>query len=121
MSCQSALQLGQLAAETLLSRIAGHQPATVNVGFAGQCISLGRGAGVFQVTRRDDTAIGLHLGGRPGATLKEAVCKGTVSQLGYEARKPGARTWRLKDSKRGQLLTAATRDEAPAGTADLAA
>ena len=104
MGCQSAVQLGPQAAETVLSRIAGRRPAPVSVGFAGQCISLGRRTGIFQFAHRDDVAIRLHLDGRPGAKLKEFVCRSTVWQLRYEARKPGARTWWAKDAKREQLL-----------------
>ncbi|SCG70395.1 NAD(P)/FAD-dependent oxidoreductase [Micromonospora halophytica] len=115
MSCQAAVQLGPHAADTVLARIAGEQPAQVNVIFAGQCISLGRHAGIFQFARRDDTAVRLHLGGRPGAKLKEFVCRHTVKQLADEARKPGALSWArawASDGKRRQLLRA-RRGEAP--------
>jgi NADH dehydrogenase FAD-containing subunit len=108
MSCQAAVQLGPHAAETVLSRIAGKQPAPVALGFVGQCLSLGRRAGIVQFARKDDTATGLYLSGRPGATLKEFVCWGTVKQLAIEARKPGllsTPTW-AKDNKRRQLLQA---------------
>jgi NADH dehydrogenase FAD-containing subunit len=110
MSCQAAVQLGPQAAGTVLSRIAGKRPAPVNVGFAGQCISLGRSAGIFQFAHRNDAAIGLYLGGRPGAKLKELVCKSTVWQLAYEARKPGSLTWWMKDGKRQQLVQAKRRE-----------
>jgi NADH:ubiquinone reductase (H+-translocating) len=113
MSCQAAVQLGPQAAETVLSRVAGERPAPVNVGFFGQCISLGRRAGIFQVAHSSDAAIGLHLAGRPGATLKEYICKLTVKQLANEARKPGSRYQWVKDDKRQQLLQA-KRGEAPA-------
>ncbi|MFF5184186.1 NAD(P)/FAD-dependent oxidoreductase [Streptomyces sp. NPDC000345] len=113
MGCQSAVQLGPQAAETVLSRLAGRQPAPVSVGFAGQCISLGRRAGIFQFAHRDDVAVGMHLGGRPGARLKEFVCRSTVWQLRYEARKPGARTWWGKDDKR-RLVLRDRRGEVPA-------
>jgi NADH:ubiquinone reductase (H+-translocating) len=112
MSCQAAEQLGPQAAETVLSRIAGELPAPVNVGFLGQCISLGRRAGIFQVAHSNDTARRLYLGGRPGAKLKEYICKITVKQLAKEARKPGSRYQWVKDDKRQRLLQA-TRD-APA-------
>lgn len=118
MSCQAAGPLGAHAADTVLSRIAGEQPAPINLGFAGQCISLGRRAGVFQFAYTDDTAKRFYLGGRPGAKLKEFICKHTVKQLADEARKPGSHTW-AKDDKRQQLLRA-KRGEAPA-TAELAA
>jgi NADH dehydrogenase FAD-containing subunit len=58
MSCQAAGPLGAQAADTVLSRIAGEQPAPINLGFAGQCISLGRRAGIFQFAYKDDTARG---------------------------------------------------------------
>ncbi|WP_067817677.1 NAD(P)/FAD-dependent oxidoreductase [Actinomadura kijaniata] len=114
MGCQSAVQLGPQAAETVLSRIAGERPASIDVGFLGQCISLGRHVGVFQFSRRNDTAIRLYVGGRPGAKLKELVCRSTVWQLGYEARRPGARTWWAKDARRRQLLQANREAPAPA-------
>ncbi|MFD1149398.1 NAD(P)/FAD-dependent oxidoreductase [Saccharothrix hoggarensis] len=106
MSCQAAVQLGPQAAETVLSRIAGTRPAPVEVGFLGQCISLGRRAGIFQFSRRDDTAKGLHLGGRPGGKAKELICRSIVWQLGHEARKPGTRKWWAKDAKREQAVRA---------------
>lgn len=118
MSCQAAGPLGAQAADTVLSRIAGEQPAPITLGFAGECISLGRRAGIFQFAHRNDTAMRLYLGGRPGAKLKELVCWGTVKQLADEARKPGSHTW-AKDDKRQQLLQA-KRGEAPA-TAERAA
>ena len=104
MSCQAAVQLGPQAAETVLSRIAEERPEPVDVGFVGECISLGRRAGIFQFARRDDTATGRHLGGRPGAKLKELICKGTVWQLAYEGRHPGAVNGWFKDGRRRQVL-----------------
>ncbi|MFJ9022182.1 NAD(P)/FAD-dependent oxidoreductase [Streptomyces sp. NPDC102259] len=106
LGCQSAVQLGPQATETVLSRIAGERPTPIDVGFAGQCLSLGRRSGVFQFARRNDLAISLYLGGRLGGRLKEFVCRSTVWQLAYEARKPGVRTWWVKDAKRRELLRA---------------
>ncbi|WP_405426989.1 NAD(P)/FAD-dependent oxidoreductase [Micromonospora sp. NBC_00617] len=105
MSCQAATRVGAHAADTVLARIAGEQPAPINLGFFGQCISLGRRAGIFQFASRDDTANGLHIGGGPGAKLKEFVCKHTVKHLADEARRPGSLTW-VKDDKRQELLRA---------------
>ncbi|MCK9794419.1 FAD-dependent oxidoreductase [Isoptericola sp. 4D.3] len=93
MSCQAAGQLGGAAADTVLARLAGTEPAPVAVGFLGQCLSLGRGAGLFQFAGRDDVPVPVFLGGRlgarPGAWLKELVCKSTVMGLTWEARRPG--------------------------------
>jgi NADH dehydrogenase FAD-containing subunit len=105
MSCQAALPLGAQAANTVLSRIAGTQPAVVNQAFTGQCVSLGRKAGTIQLAHLDDRVTQLYVGGRAAASIKEAVCKGTVSFLAKEARKPGSYFW-LKGGKRAQQLAA---------------
>lgn len=90
MSCQAAMPLGARAADTVLARIAGERPAPLNQVFAGQCISLGRRAGIFQFAHRNDVALWFHIDGRTGAKLKEFVCAGIVKHLAGEARKPGS-------------------------------
>lgn len=100
MSCQAAIPLGAQAANTVLARIAGEPPAAINQAFTGECVSLGRGAGIIQLARRDDTALPLYLGGRAAAKVKEAVCRSTVATLRREARKPGSVFW-LKGGRRG--------------------
>ncbi|MEH1129781.1 NAD(P)/FAD-dependent oxidoreductase [Micromonospora sp. CPCC 206061] len=106
MSCQAALPLGSHAADTVLSRIAGEQPANFSRGIAAMCVSLGRRIGVFQLAHWDDTATGLHLSGRLAAKIKEAACKSPIKQLADEARKPGKHSWPVKDAKRQQRLQA---------------
>ncbi|MEV0032209.1 FAD-dependent oxidoreductase [Nocardia sp. NPDC050793] len=103
MSCQSATRIGAHAADTVLAWIAGEHPEPINLGFFGQCISLGRRAGIFQFADKNDTANRYYVGGRPGAKLKEFVCKHTVEHLAEEARKPGSLTW-VPDDKRRELL-----------------
>lgn len=110
MSCQSARPLGAHAADTVLARIAGEQPAAINVGFFGQCIGLGRRAATGQLASKDDTANRFYIGGRLAAKIKESACKGMVKELADEARKPGSFTWWVKDDKRQELLQA-KRDE----------
>jgi NADH dehydrogenase len=90
MSCQAAMPLGAHAANTVLSHIAGQDPALVPRAIAGQCISLGRRAGRFQVTQNDDTPRRFYIGGRMGAAVKESICEGIVNQIKKEGRKPGA-------------------------------
>ncbi|TCC62102.1 FAD-dependent oxidoreductase [Kribbella pittospori] len=107
MSCQSAMQLGPQAAETVLSRIAGKEPASLDVGFFGECISLGRRAGVVQYAKRDDTPTSVfYLGNRSMAMLKEGVCKSTIWQLRQEARRPGRLDLWFKDRQRRKVVRA---------------
>ncbi|MFD9409036.1 NAD(P)/FAD-dependent oxidoreductase [Streptomyces sp. NPDC059989] len=108
MSCQAAMPMGARAADTVLSRIAGERPDTLNQSFAAQCISLGRRTGIFQFATRADVAVWFNIDGRLGAKLKETVCKGVVKHLADEAHNPGGyRLHRMSggDTRR-QLLQA---------------
>jgi NADH:ubiquinone reductase (H+-translocating) len=90
MSCQAAGPLGAQAANTVLSRIAGSKPAGIDQAFVGSCVSLGRHAATVQFARKDDTPVKYFIGGRLGASVKEAICKGTIWGIRREARKPGS-------------------------------
>lgn len=103
MSCQAAGPLGAQAANTVLSRIAGTEPAALSQAFVGQCISLGRSYATLQLARTDDTPVSAALGGRITASIKEAICKGTVWSIRREAAKPGSYFW-LKGGKRPEQL-----------------
>lgn len=121
MSCQAAIPLGARAADTVLSRMAGERPAPLSAVFAGQCISLGRRAGIFQFARRRDVAVWFHVAGRPGAKLKELICQGIVKHLAGEAGEPGSYgLHRVSGGPQRQRLLAAAPDRTPA-TADRAA
>jgi NADH dehydrogenase len=100
MSCQAAIPLGAQAANTVLARIAGEQPAAISQAFTGQCISLGRAGATVQLAHTNDVPLPLYIGGRTAAMIKEAVCKGTVSFLRREARKPGSYFWIKGGGKR---------------------
>ena len=103
MSCQAALPMGAQAAQTVLARIAGIEPAELNQAFTGQCISVGRGAGTVQLAHTDDRPRSTYIGGRAGAFVKEQVCRMTVSMLRGEARKPGSYRWLKSGWRREQL------------------
>ncbi|MGX1885714.1 NAD(P)/FAD-dependent oxidoreductase [Streptomyces sp. NPDC055287] len=114
MSCQAAMPLGARAADTVLSRIAGEQPSPLNQPFGAQCISLGRRVGIFQFAR-NDVAVWFHIDGRPGARLKELVCRGIVKHLADEAGKPGSYSLhRISGGAKRQQLLQVKRGDAPA-------
>lgn len=94
MSGYAAGPLGARAADTVLSRIAGTEPAVIDLAFTGACVSLGRRAGIRQLGRKDDTMVDLYISGRLGALVKEVTCRFVVSKrIRLEARKPGTMTW----------------------------
>lgn len=106
MSAQAAGPLGAHAADTVLSRIAGEVPGSIDLGFFGQCISLGRHDALLQVAHRDDAARSLYIAGRLVAMAKESAARSPVKFLVGEAHRPGSFTWRFKDPKRRELLQA---------------
>ncbi|MEV5311148.1 FAD-dependent oxidoreductase [Streptomyces sp. NPDC052610] len=118
MSAYAAGCLGAHAADTVLHRIAGERPTPIDLSFPAMCVSLGRRAAVFQLARKDDTAMRLYVGGGAGAKLKELSCRFSVKHLVNEARKPGSHTW-PKGGHRRRLLRA-ERGEAPATAAQSA-
>ncbi|MFD5322892.1 NAD(P)/FAD-dependent oxidoreductase [Streptomyces sp. NPDC127092] len=93
MSAYAAGCLGAHAADTVLHRLTGERPEPVDLSFSAMCISLGRGTAVFQLARKDDTALPLYVGGRAGARLKEMSCEFSVKHLAKEAREPGSHSW----------------------------
>jgi NADH dehydrogenase len=90
MSCQAAEPMGAQAANTVLSRIAGEQPADLNRALLGQCVSLGRSLATLQISHTDDTPRRLYIGGRAAAAVKELACTLAVSSIVGEGRKPGS-------------------------------
>ena len=105
MSCQAALPLGAQAANTVLARLAGEDPATVNHAMAGQCISLGRKAGIFQFADVEDTPRRWYIGGRTGALVKEQVCRYTLKWIRGAADKPGSYTWKTNPRRQQAVAT----------------
>lgn len=90
MSCAAALSLGAVVADAITGDLVGRRPGPIDIGFLGQCISLGRSAGVVQLVAADDSPRNLVLTGRAGALFKEQVCRQTQRWLREEARKPGS-------------------------------
>ena len=100
MSCQAAGPLGAQAANTVLSRIAGDEPAAIDQAFVGQCISLGRTHATIQFARTDDTPVNVYIGGRVGGVDQGGRLQGhAVGDPAARPRKPGSYFW-LKGGKR---------------------
>ncbi|MFI8422036.1 NAD(P)/FAD-dependent oxidoreductase [Streptomyces sp. NPDC085479] len=114
MSAYVAGCLGAHAADTVLARIEGRRPEPVDMAFNAMCLSFGRRTAIFQIAHKDDRAMGIYVGGRAGAQLKELACTLSVKHLATEARKPGAHSWPKDGGHRSQRLR--ERAGLPAGT-----
>jgi NADH dehydrogenase len=109
MSTYAAGPLGAQAANTVLSRIAGTEPAPLDLAFTGACLSLGRHAGLRQLARKDDTAVNLYITGRLGAFVKETACTFVVEKrIRREANDPGSMSWPKAGPRRIEPASAVT-------------
>lgn len=103
MSCQASSPLTVTAVGTVLSRIAGTEPKTLDPVFVGSCVSLGRHTATIQIARKDDSSTNYYIGGRVAAKLKEAICKGTLWGIRRTARKPSS-VFVITGGKRAEQL-----------------
>lgn len=104
MSCQTARPLGAHAADTILARLAGTEPARIDIGYFGQCFGIGRHAAAVQLASRDDVPNRFHIGGRAAAKIKEIAMSSMAKELAAEARRPGKFSWAFKDGTRAEQL-----------------
>ena len=112
MGCASALPLGGHAANTLLATIRGREAALFSMGYAIQCLSLGRHDGYIQVVRADDTPRNVYVTGRAGARVKELISTMVVERPREERVKPGSYAWPRGPRTPGRAIIRATAAQA---------
>lgn len=83
MSCASGIPMGWRAADAIAARLTGRPVSAKPVGYAIQCISLGRRDGVIQFVTPDDRARSAAVTGRLGARVKELVCAGAAWSVAH--------------------------------------
>jgi len=74
MGCAIAMPIGGHAADNLLASLRRTELAPLDVGYAAQCISIGRKGGLIQLLDPADVPRPLRITGRPAALVKEFVC-----------------------------------------------
>lgn len=74
MGCAVAMPLGALAADNILAGLRGEPTKRLDIGFAAQCISIGRRDGLIQLLTKGDEPRPVYLSGRVAAAVKELVC-----------------------------------------------
>ncbi|AHH21775.1 NADH dehydrogenase-like protein [Nocardia nova SH22a] len=91
MSCYAAQPLGAQAADNVMARMDGGEPAVLDVAFTACTVGLGSRAGAMQFSRRNDLPVNFHIGGRTAGVIKERVgLAGPIATIRKEARKPGS-------------------------------
>ncbi|WP_067540190.1 NAD(P)/FAD-dependent oxidoreductase [Nocardia crassostreae] len=78
MGCATAMPMAWQGADALAARLTGRKVPDAPIGYAKQCISLGRRDAVIQHVTPEDQPTDKVTTGRMGARIKEVICASTV-------------------------------------------
>ncbi|MFE4984317.1 NAD(P)/FAD-dependent oxidoreductase [Streptomyces sp. NPDC056664] len=104
MSCATASPMAWQAADALAARLTGRKVPENSIGYAAQCISLGRRDAIFQKVTHDDEVTSTVVTGRAGARIKEFICAGAAWSVSHPT---------MMMPSRRRRLTATTEPAAP--------
>ncbi|MEU7955684.1 NAD(P)/FAD-dependent oxidoreductase [Micromonospora humida] len=102
MSCASGVPSAHLAADVIAARLTGDRIPANRIGYAGQCVSLGRRDALVQWVTPDDRPKPSALTGRTAARFKELICRTAAWSMSHP-------TEMLPTRRRRVLPTAASR------------
>ncbi|MFJ4774961.1 NAD(P)/FAD-dependent oxidoreductase [Streptomyces sp. NPDC088762] len=83
MSCATATPMAWEAADALAARLTGRKVPQTTIGYASQCISLGRRDAIVQRVTHEDEVTSTVITGRTGARIKELICAATVWSVAH--------------------------------------
>ncbi|MCP9622167.1 oxidoreductase [Nocardia otitidiscaviarum] len=83
MSCASGVPTAHLAADAIAARLTGRTMPRNEIGYTGQCISLGRRDAIVQWVTPDDRPKPSALTGRSAARVKEFICKSAAWSISH--------------------------------------
>ncbi|WP_338495287.1 FAD-dependent oxidoreductase [Streptomyces sp. SJL17-4] len=95
MSCATASPMAWQAADALAARLTGRKVPENAIGYAAQCISLGRRDAIFQKVTHDDEVTSTVVTGRAGARIKELICAGAAWSVSHPTMMMPSRRHRL--------------------------
>ena len=83
MSCASGVPSAYQAADAIAARLTGRQIPANKIGYASQCISLGRRDALVQWVTPDDRPKPSAVTGRTAARVKEAICRAAAWSMSH--------------------------------------
>ncbi|AFT99756.1 NAD(P)/FAD-dependent oxidoreductase [Nocardia brasiliensis] len=83
MACATATPMAWLAADVLAARLTGRKVPETTIGYALQCVSLGRRDAIVQRVTPADEVTSTVLTGRIGARIKELICASTAWSISH--------------------------------------
>ncbi|MFD3516666.1 NAD(P)/FAD-dependent oxidoreductase [Streptomyces sp. NPDC058657] len=99
MSCAAATPMAWQAADALAARLTGRKVPETTIGYAAQCLSLGRRDAIFQRVTEDDQVTSTVVTGRMGARIKELICAGTTWSIKHPTMLQPTRRHRVTPSR----------------------
>jgi NADH dehydrogenase FAD-containing subunit len=84
MACATAVPQGAFCADDIARELGSASSPPFSFAYAIQCLSLGRRHGIVQHVDAHDAPKRAWLGGRPGAWVKELICRYPVMSIGLE-------------------------------------
>ena len=93
MSCATAMPMGVQGAENVAALMKSKAQTAFGFQYVGQCISLGRGAGLVQLVYGNDQPRERVITGMAGKAIKEFICRFTIWGIKLEKRFTGSYSW----------------------------
>ncbi|MEU1791801.1 FAD-dependent oxidoreductase [Streptomyces sparsogenes] len=106
MGCATANPMAWQAADALAARLTGRKVPRTTIGYAAQCISLGRRDAIVQRVTSDDRPTSTVLTGRTAARVKEFICASTAWALHHPTTMLPSRHRHLASPRGSGRLTA---------------
>ncbi|MGW6425767.1 NAD(P)/FAD-dependent oxidoreductase [Nocardia sp. NPDC055053] len=103
MACATGSPMAWRAGDAIAARLTGRPVPDEQIGYALQCISLGRRDGIVQKVTFDDQPTSTVLTGRIGARVKEFICAGAGWSVGHPTL--------LMPSRRRRVVTIGTQQD----------
>ncbi|MFD5180936.1 NAD(P)/FAD-dependent oxidoreductase [Nocardia sp. NPDC058379] len=104
MACATGSPMAWRAGDAIAARLTGRPVPDEQIGYATQCISLGRRDGILQKVTFDDQPTSTVLTGRLGARVKEFICSGAAWSVSHP-------TLMMPSRRRRIITTAAETDQ----------
>ncbi|MFE9319730.1 NAD(P)/FAD-dependent oxidoreductase [Nocardia sp. NPDC052278] len=83
MGCATATPMAWQGADAIAARLTGRKVPDAPIGYASQCISLGRRDGIVQKVTPDDQPTSKVATGRMGARIKELICASAAWSISH--------------------------------------
>ncbi|WP_331735119.1 FAD-dependent oxidoreductase (plasmid) [Streptomyces sp. NBC_00597] len=100
MACATATPMAWQAADALAARLTGRKVPEKPIGYAAQCISLGRRDGMLQRVTHEDGMTSTVITGRAGARIKEFICASAAWAVAHPTMLMPTRRHRLVPASR---------------------